>query len=566
MRRLRRWLAETHSSSFELRRHFFSRFFDSEFISSPGQAKVVAGGALAILISFSLLFTQAYYHKYRMLAGLDDPQPFLHAELADVLFIITLTMLAMGLFTTLQWPALFPGLRDYLVLASLPVRMRDVFVAKFTALAGFATLATVATTALPSIVLPAVMSDGWDPHPVRQLPAIFLSASLACLFVFFCMVAAQGVLLNVVPVRHFPRVSLSIQGLLLTVLVCGLPFSFTTPDLGPQMSLRPGWAMLAPPLWFLGLDQAITGNMEPLAIALALRSITGTIGAGAAAIFTYIWSYRRHRARLLESPTLESNTRMTFPPALAGRMLPDPCTLAVFGFTWKSLARSRHHRLILTAFCAAALAVISQGIAEATGRSAVQRQAVIAAPLALSLFVLTGLRYLFRHPVELRANWLFRIHQPGKAARLLSGVERFVLYCGVAPIALLTLPAEIVVLGIGTGLLASLTCLLLSLILMESLLFSFEKIPFTSSYLPGRRPLIETVLRCSVIAVLWVGGLSSVVRWSLNSVALSASVIVLLFAGWWKARSARLAWQKIDRLEFEEVQEPAVQVLSIDRD
>ena len=85
MRRWRRWLAETHSSSFELRRHFFSRFFDSEFISSPGQAKVVAGGALAILISFSLLFTQAYYHKYRMLAGLDDPQPFLHAELADVL-------------------------------------------------------------------------------------------------------------------------------------------------------------------------------------------------------------------------------------------------------------------------------------------------------------------------------------------------------------------------------------------------------------------------------------------------------------------------------------------------
>ena len=206
MRRLRRWLAETHSSSFELRRHFFSRFFDSEFISSPGQAKVVAGGALAILISFSLLFTQAYYHKYRMLASLDDRQPFLHAELADVLFIITLAMLAMGLFTTLQWPALFPGLRDYLVLASLPVRMRDVFVAKFTALAGFATLATVATTALPSIVLPAVMSDGWDPHPVRQLPAIFLSASLACLFVFFCMVAAQGVLLNVVPVRHFPRV------------------------------------------------------------------------------------------------------------------------------------------------------------------------------------------------------------------------------------------------------------------------------------------------------------------------------------------------------------------------
>src|SRR6516164_7670699 len=125
MRSWKNWLAETHSVGFELRRHFFARFFDSEFISSPGQAKVVAGGALAILISLSILFTQAYYHKYLRLGALDDPQPFLLAELADVLFIITLAMLAMALFATLQWPSLFPGLRDYMALAGLPVRMRD---------------------------------------------------------------------------------------------------------------------------------------------------------------------------------------------------------------------------------------------------------------------------------------------------------------------------------------------------------------------------------------------------------------------------------------------------------
>jgi hypothetical protein len=566
MRSWKNWLAETHSVGFELRRHFFARFFDSEFISSPGQAKVVAGGALAILISLSILFTQAYYHKYLRLGALDDPQPFLLAELADVLFIITLAMLAMALFATLQWPSLFPGLRDYMALAGLPVRMRDVFVAKFTALTAFAALATAATTSLPSVVLPAVMSGGWAPHPVRQLPAIFISASSACLFVFLCLVAVQGVLLNVVSVRQFPRVSLSIQGLLLTVFVCALPFSFTIPNLSTKMNLRPLWAMWAPPVWFLGLDQAISGNHDLLATRLALRSIVGLVGAGAAAVLTYVWSYRRHRTRVVESPELESNARMAFPPALTTWLVPDPRALAVFGFTSKSLTRSRHHRLILTAFCAAALAVISQGIAGSVGRSALQQQAAIAAPLALSLFVLTGLRYLFRHPVELRANWLFRIHQPGNAAKLLAGVERFVVYCAVVPIALLTLPAEMLVLGIGTGLLASLTCLLLSLMLMETLLFSFEKIPFTSSYLPGRRPIIETVLRGSVVSVLWVGGLSSIVRWSLNSVASSVGLIVLLFAGWWKARGARLGWQRVDRLEFEEMQDPAVQVLSIDRD
>src|ERR1041385_7458078 len=140
MRRFSAWLAETHSSRFELRRHFFRRFFESELIADPGQAKIVAGGALAILISLSLIFTQAYYHKYRVLGELADPLPFLRAELADILFVIVLAMTAIALFTTLQWPSLFPSLSDYLTLAALPMRMRDIFEAKFTALLAFATL------------------------------------------------------------------------------------------------------------------------------------------------------------------------------------------------------------------------------------------------------------------------------------------------------------------------------------------------------------------------------------------------------------------------------------------
>src|SRR5277367_354775 len=110
------WLDQTHSTGFELRRHFFQRFFDSELFSDSSQAKVVAGGAFGILLSLSLIFGQAYYHKYRVLMELPSPEPYRHAVLADVLFLITLAMVVMGLFTILQWPALFPSLRDYLAL------------------------------------------------------------------------------------------------------------------------------------------------------------------------------------------------------------------------------------------------------------------------------------------------------------------------------------------------------------------------------------------------------------------------------------------------------------------
>src|SRR5579864_932111 len=153
MKRVREWLEETHSAAFELRRHFFLRFFDSDLVSTPGQWQVVAGGVLAVLLSLSLIYTQAYYHKYAELNGRSTPEPLRLAFLADVLFIVTLAMFLIGLFTTLLWPQLFPGLRDYLALGSLPVRVREIFVAKFSALVAFAALFIVATTSMPSIVL-----------------------------------------------------------------------------------------------------------------------------------------------------------------------------------------------------------------------------------------------------------------------------------------------------------------------------------------------------------------------------------------------------------------------------
>jgi hypothetical protein len=574
---LTRWLAETHSSSFELRRHFFRRFFDSELISDPGQAKVVAGGALAIVLSLSFVFTQAYYRKYNQLDHMPDAGPFNRAALADFLFVITLAMTIVALFTTLEWPSLFPGLRDYLALAALPLRMRELFIAKFTALLAFMTMAIVATTALPSIVLPGVMGGGYGTHLVRQVPGIFVSASLGGFFVFFTLVTFQGVLLNILPVRQFPRVSLALQGVLLSVFLCALPLVFSVPDLHPYMQLRPAWAMWAPPLWFLGVDQVIAGNSEPLALRLTGLAFASVAASAMTAILVYLWSYRRHRARVIESPGIEGAALpRPWTQTAAGRFLPDLSSLAVFGFIAKSLARSRQHRLILTGFAAIGLAVVCEGFASlileggtfqrASISSTAFRQAAIAVPLALSLFMLAGLLYLFRLPVELRANWVFRIHEPGNARALLAGVESFILYWGVIPVALLTLPIEMVLLGPRAGLQASLLSLLASLILMELLLFPWERIPFTSSYLPGQDPVVLTVLKYSLASAVYVGMLSSFIRVALERPMAILILLLVLLAGWVTARSARVRSREILRLEFEELAEPAVQLLGIERD
>src|SRR5437879_3846969 len=331
MRGLRDWLQETHSAGFELRRHFFLRFFDSDLVSTPGQWQVVAGGVLAVLLSLSIILTQAYYHKYQELNMLNSPEPLRRAAIADALFLITLAMFLIGLFTTLQWPSLFPGLRDYLALGALPVRLRDVFIAKFSALVAFSSMFIVAVTLLPSITLPMVMAGKNAPDSARQIPAIFVSSTLAALFVFLSLIALQGVLLNITPVRHFARVSLAAQGALLTGLLCGLALSFSIPSLQRSMRQRPDWIVWVPPAWFLGLDQVMMGNREPVASRLAWTSLTAVAASAGAALLTYLWSFRRNRMRLLESPvTSRKTSKWAWLAALGDPLIRDPRELAVF--------------------------------------------------------------------------------------------------------------------------------------------------------------------------------------------------------------------------------------------
>lgn len=167
--------------------------------------------------------------------------------------------------------------------------------------------------------------------------------------------------------------------------------------------------------------------------------------------------------------------------------------------------------------------------------------------------------------MELRANWVFRVHEPGNAPALLAGAESFLVYWGVVPVALLTLPALLAVLGFR-GLFAALACLFASLALMELLLFSLERIPFTSSYFPGKDPPVVTVIKYALASSVYVGVLSSVIRLAIQSGIPILLLLFLLAAAWLRARSARLHIRHVARLQFEELADPAVLLLRIERD
>ena len=145
-------------------------------------------------------------------------------------------------------------------------------------------------------------------------------------------------------------------------------------------------------------------------------------------------------------------------------------------------------------------------------------------------------------------------------------MDEFLLYAAIAPVALVTLPLEMLLLGPAMGAAAGILCLMPSLILMEVLLVHFEKVPFTSSYLPGRRPLIETLLIYGMAVGLYVTVLGTLLTWALEDRRIALSVFAVLLAIWLRVRKGRHDDWGVGKLEFEEVPEPAIQTLSIERD
>lgn len=574
--RWREWNERTHGTGFELRRHFFRRFFDSDLVTAPGQWRVVAAGAVAILASLTLIVTQSYYSKYLALLQLDSGDTFRQAMVADHLFFITMSMLLTGLFTALQWSALFPGLRDYLALAGLPIKPREIFTAKAAALIVFAGALIAAVNLLPSFMLPAVSLGRYQRDAFLSAITLFASASMAGFFLFFVLVALQGVLLNAMPARWLAGTSLFVQGLLLIGFLCAIPLALSIPGLYWAMDGRPGFAIWLPPVWFLAIDQRWLGNHEEYVRRLAGIGTLGLAGSAAAAAGVYLWSYRHHRVSLLESSVDPPRPAWNRMRAWAlDWSIRRPEEQAVFAFMTKTLTRSSHHRLVLTAYAGIGVAIVTTTFAWLAlaptfrGFDVITfklQQAALSVPLALSLFLLTGFRYLFRLPVELRANWVFRVNEGGNRRRFLEAVERFLTWFAVIPVAAVTFPLEIALLGWIDGAVGAVLATMTALILEEFVLFEFQKIPFTCSYLPGRRNLVETVMLYGAGVAAYIVVLSLALAACLPEPSLALMLFGLLLAGWAYLRRVRAEAAEMGALEFEEEMEPAIHTLSIDAD
>ena len=487
-----RWLEETHGAQFELVRHFLRRMFDGEWSSSPGEWKSAAIGLVSLFLPAGLLLVRE---------GSLDPRVRAPA-IADDLALITLLICITGLIALLEWHALFPSGRDYLALASLPVGSRQIFTARFTSVLLFSTAIVAAMNLLPSLIAPMEFGGGWRVNSSywRHAAAVAASSGLACVFVFFAILALQGALLNLLPANLFVRISAYVQGLLAGLFLLGGLYSWSIRNWQPEsVEKLPAFGAWLPPVWFAGLHQILAGERDPFFAAMARR---GQLAVGIAVVLAlamYLICSRRYRRLLLESP-VRLGSRAVWRWSMIRLLARSPRREAVMDFMAKTLARSRTHRLLWMVYLGAALAVVLNSslidgalLRGSGGRDKALRFLVLFWPLACSVVMLNGFRHVLSIPCELRANWIFQITESQGRAEWASAVERFVVGYAIAPLYLILFPVAGLVLGWMMALRMTVLQLIISLTIFEILFYSWQKLPFACSYIPGQKSLMAVI-------------------------------------------------------------------------
>jgi hypothetical protein len=255
------------------------------------------------------------------------------------------------------------------------------------------------------------------------------------------------------------------------------------------------WLQFLPSTWVLGIYESLMGRAHSPVAPLAAWGWWAIAGAALAAAVLYYTSYRRHLRNAAASNPEPYRMAWALPSkvwdAFSRHFFREQQERAIFEFVWKTLCRSRLHQLYLLGYLGAGLAfligqVVSLWAAEGWQGFANSGTTLRAIPLGSGFFVLVGLRMIYALPAELPANWIFQMATGSKSSRGIAVARKAMLCQVLLPLHLLFFFFAAIFQGWGTAFLQGALNLAIALFLMEWLLGSFDRIPFTAAYQPGK--------------------------------------------------------------------------------
>jgi hypothetical protein len=480
-----------------LTRTFFSRLFESELMpTGVPQVRLVVSVISGIAVLLTMVPALLRLHPSRLVA-----------------FQYTISMIAFAFLALVLWEGIFPDRRDGRVLSVLPIRTRTFVVARLGALGLLFGIFAAGSAAMPSFIFMAL----GNPF------AHFIGLIGTNAFSFFAVVALQCVVLNVSGRATAQRLAIVLQ-VAIVIVALQTPMMPVSPKRAADYAAATAWGL--PSLWFTGLFEVLSGNATAATLSLAAASLAGAVGLPLATILLYAMTYRRLVRRAIEGepPGAGPRSMPAMIRAAADRLdvfaVPSPVARAVCLFTLRTVARSRRHRMLLAMYVGVGVALVLSVVGErivARGLAGFSRPdaSLLSLPLVMLFMTLVGIRALIRIPVEITANWVFRLREPADRAGAIRGVASAMTLGVVAPIVAAAAVMAWALWGPLVALKHALFCTVMGLLLVNALLLRFHKFPCTCTYHPGS----------SRMRVLWPFYLTAFTMYSLTMSRIEARLL-----------------------------------------
>lgn len=440
-------IREPERSQFShLLRHFLERFFNHETASPDGDAKTrlvqiaFAAGLPGFVVS---LYLWPVYHPFKGWPpgnpSNGGPPPY-WLQVNHHFFFVVYSFVVMGMVTVFEWDLFFPDLLDIFVLKPLPVKDRGTFLARVTAIAillgGFLFDANIlATLALPPAIDP--------PNLPRFLAGHILACGGSGLFAAASVLAFECGALSVLGERCFRRVSLFVQGCLISLLLVILLLFPVFSRVVPALLKSGNWYVRCiPPLWFLGVYQRVMEGPAaiPLYGHLARTGSLATLIVLSIAVLTYPVAYLRKSRQLTEGITLHRGRNWA--ARMIARMLHATVVRtaeqrAVFHYISQTLLRVPRYRIYLVLYGGVGLSIVIASVLRFSTANNQVHVVVSTDGLRVSagivaFWAVAGLRLAFLSPGNKQGSWIVHlVHgrppELGTALQELSAVKIWAL-------------------------------------------------------------------------------------------------------------------------------------------
>lgn len=492
----------------------------------------------------SILLFEKYGTLLQWMLGATNIDP-LASSFSDEYFFIVLSMVVTGAVTVWRWDTIFPDRRDHMNLVPLPITTRMIFQANLVSVLLLAGLIAVDVNAASSILFPLLVGATQDSiFYFASFAAVHaLGVVLASLFAFFAVFSALGLLMAVMPVRAFRRVSPYMRATVVIYLVTLLCTSFALPKYLQRLSgSLPSWTLLMPSCWFVGLCQSLRGRASSELTALGHLALPGVGVVALLAVCVYAVGYNRHFVRIPEIAENDPGsyaTKMAWLTALLDRwVLRTPFQKGGFRFVQKTLFRNETHRLLLGGISGVGLVLASQTLLSAFQGNRARAEALLSAealsvPFVLAFFGIVGLRIAFEIPVELPSNWVFRFMLDSEKHECESLARRVILAFILPWVLLVSFPVYVYLTGWIVGCLHTFLVVVWSVLLTNAALVRFRKFPFTCSLPLFQQHSIVMVLGCLLAFFAFAVLTPQLESWALPHPLRMIVFIPLAAVGWY---------------------------------